>query len=197
MLTRKILLPLFLMLSLAACAAPARVSQMVVHDPVAQGADKSNLADAVSIGSVSGGKETSPLWKSEVSTADFQSALEGSLRSQGILSKEEKGKYILEANLLGMSQPSFGFDFEVTMHANYSLLDAATGEPILQETVTSAYTATVDDALLGVERLKLANEGAARNNIKNFLEILFKETAPTGANPIPVSELIIKLTPTS
>jgi len=41
---------------------------------------------------------------------------------------------------------------------------------VFQKTIKSPYTATVSDAFVRVERLKLANEGSAKENIYKFLK---------------------------
>jgi hypothetical protein len=49
------------------------------------------------------------------------------------------------------------------------LIDAESGQEVLREMLTSEYTATVGQAFYGVERLKIANEGVARENIRLLL----------------------------
>ena len=39
-----------------------------------------------------------------------------------------------------------------------------------EQTIVSPYTATISDAFIGIERLKLANEGAIRESIKSGIE---------------------------
>ena len=73
-----------------------------------------------------------------------------------------------------MDQPLIGFDMTVTSHIAYSLVRNATQEAVLQETIVAPYTATVGDAFLGVKRLQLANEGSVRENVRQFLDKLYK-----------------------
>lgn len=42
----------------------------------------------------------------------------------------------------------------------------------MRKSITSSYTASMGDSLVGVTRLRLAVEGAARNNIKQGLEAI-------------------------
>jgi hypothetical protein len=66
----------------------------------------------------------------------------------------------------------FGLDFDVMTSIRYELIDTKSGQSIFAETVDANYTATVSDAFIAIERLRLANEGSAKHNIKGFLEKL-------------------------
>ncbi|MEL7488281.1 MAG: hypothetical protein AAGJ87_13820, partial [Pseudomonadota bacterium] len=70
----------------------------------------------------------------------------------------------------------------VTSTVDYTLTNVATGDVVLQETVESAYTAKPGDAFLGVERLRLANEGSIKGNISSIIE---KMIAAVGETPAP------------
>jgi hypothetical protein len=56
-------------------------------------------------------------------------------------------------------------------HVNYKVYDAS-GQPFVLETIDAPYTATMSDAFVGMERLKLANEGAIRTSIQMFFDKL-------------------------
>ena len=45
----------------------------------------------------------------------------------------------------------------------------------------ATYTAEFSDAFLAMERLKLANEGASRENITELIERLYQLNLPTGS----------------
>ena len=62
----------------------------------------------------------------------------------------------------------------VTASVNYIVSERATGKEVFNRTVAVPYTAKFGDALMGVERLKLANEGAIRTNISQLIEELFR-----------------------
>jgi hypothetical protein len=47
--------------------------------------------------------------------------------------------------------------------------DTQSGKTVWTKDVNSEYTAKVSDAFAGVERLRLANEGAARENIRQAI----------------------------
>jgi hypothetical protein len=167
---RRVVFAGLLMIGLSACASPAKVENMVLHSPAAASPADPALANGICVTSVKGGEETNPLWTSEVNDANFRAALEKSLRNSGLLAADAANcRYGLEANLLGLAQPTIGFDFEVTAHVNYRLLARGSDQPYLLETITSSHTATMGDAFVGVERLRLANEGAIRKNIEKIL----------------------------
>ena len=164
-----------LVVLLAGCATPARMDQMKVDAASATRAAiaSSALKEAVVIGQVSGGKDTNPLWVSNISTADFQRALQESLQSAGLLAADrQRCRAQLGAQLLSLAQPFFGADMTVTASVLYTLTDCASGKELWVRTITLPYTAKFGDSLLGVERLKLANEGAARVNIAKLVELL-------------------------
>ncbi|MBI3678766.1 MAG: hypothetical protein HY243_19325 [Proteobacteria bacterium] len=134
------------------------------------------LEHAMCVRTVSGGEKTNPLWVSKVDNDGFKSALTTSLQSAGLAGAADSCPYQVDANLLGLSQPVIGFDMTVTSHVNYKVYDAS-GQPFLLATVDAPYTATMGDAFMGVERLKLANEGSIRTSIKMFFDKL-RDTGP-------------------
>ncbi|MGC4078898.1 MAG: hypothetical protein QM702_18015 [Rubrivivax sp.] len=160
---------------LAGCSTPARMEQMQVE---ASASDRAAFQDSVlrsqiAIRDVTGGKETNPLWISNVGSDEFARALEASLRSAGLLADNRQGsKYLLTAHLLKLDQPLLGASMTVTASVQYSLVDRATGKEVLNRTLVTPYTAAFSDALLGNERLKLANEGSIRTNIAALIQAL-------------------------
>ncbi len=140
---------------LVGCAAPARVDQMVASGQPTQRVAQSVLRGNVTVSEVNGGRDTNPMWKSNVGGSEFSQALEGS------------------ANLQNLDQPSFGLDMTVTATVNYVVLERASGKEIYQRTISLPYTAKWGDAFMGVERLKLANEGAIKTNITQLIDDLF------------------------
>ena len=112
------------------------------------------------------------MWKSQVSDSVFSQALVESITKSQVFTRVIEGKggdYLLTVSLVSMEQPSFGASFTVKMEAGWSLKNNTTGAAVWQESVRSEHTATMGDAFVGTERLRLATEGAARNNIKQGL----------------------------
>jgi hypothetical protein len=160
---------------LTACATPARVEQMTVPAAVTTrtAIASSAMREAVTLGQVSGGKDTNPLWISNISSEDFERALRASLQSAELLAPSGPGcRLTLTAQLLNLAQPAVGLDMTVTASVLYTLFDCSTRKEVWTRTITLPYTAAFGDSLLGVERLKLANEGAARVNIRKLVELL-------------------------
>ncbi|WP_246506209.1 hypothetical protein [Kistimonas asteriae] len=156
---------------LAGCATGAKMENMVYSD-FSNKTYAPELKQQVSVNEVVGGEETNPAWTSEISNEMFKSALKESLEMQGLYAEE--GKYVLTADLIEVDQPMFGLDFTVTTHIQYKLTDTQTNNIVFEKTVVAPYTATVNDAFYGVERLRLANEGSGKENIKNLLSELEK-----------------------
>ncbi len=162
-------------LVLAGCAAPARVEQMQVDTSLALRTTlaTSALKGNIAVKDVTGGRDTNPMWVSNVSSSDFERALEASLRDAGLLSGGKPlGQYQLVAHLLKLDQPFAGASMTVTSTVQYTLIDRASNKDVLSRTVTAPYTAAWNAAFAGVERLKLANEGSMRENIRQLIDLL-------------------------
>jgi uncharacterized lipoprotein YbaY len=168
--------------ALAGCASPARIEQMQVDTSLAQrtAAASSPLAGKVAVKDVTGGSSTNPLWMSKISSSDFERALESSLGAAGLLAAvRPAGPYQLTADLIAVDQPFVGLDMTVTVTVTYRLVDRASGKTVYEETIATPHTATVSDAFLGMERLRLANEGAMRANISRLIEKLIALKLPS------------------
>lgn len=171
---KKALLPLVIVMVLTGCAAPARIDQMTANAMPAQRVLQTPLRMNVAVRDVTGGKETNPMWVSNIGSSEFEQALEASLRDAGLLSSgKQAGKYTLVAHLENVDQPFGGFNMTVTATVSYSLVERATGKEILNRRVSLPYTASFDSAFVGTERLRIANEGAVKVNIAKLIDELF------------------------
>ena len=163
---------------LSACAEPARPDKMIPN--ATADAATSALAGKVCVASVSGGEETNPLWTSEVDNAAFRTAIDGALMRNGLLATTAAACRLgVEANLLGLAQPVAGFDMEVTANVNYRVVEQTSSEAYFLATVVTPFTADFSSAFAGVERLRLANEGAVRTNISRFIQQLVDHAKAT------------------
>jgi hypothetical protein len=168
---------LALVAALGACATAADPGAMTVATPQAATAPfPAALQHAMCVRDVTGGEDTNPLWVSKVDDQGFKAALSSSLDSAGLSAGSGTCVYPVDVHLLGLSQPSVGFDMTVTSHVNYKVYDAS-GQPFVLATIDAPYTATVSDAFVGMERLKLANEGSIRTSIQMFFDKL-RESRP-------------------
>ena len=162
-----------MMMLLSGCAQKAQVSNMTVHVTDQTKIANANLKESLSVQTVSGGQETSPMWTSEVDDASFKKALEASLKSAGFYSENAENRYYIIVHMLELDQPIAGFDMTVTAKVRYIIFDKKTDEKLFDESLGIPYTATIGDAFYGVKRLQLANEGAIRENIKAFIDRLY------------------------
>ncbi|MFC0133755.1 hypothetical protein CR105_09250 [Massilia eurypsychrophila] len=159
---------------LSGCAAPARTDQMTAQVSPAQRVANTPMRNNVAVKDVSGGKETNPMWVSNVGNSEFEQALEGSLKDAGLLSAgKQAGKYLLTAHMQKVEQPMFGVSMTVTVTVNYVLTARASGKEVLNRTVSLPYTAEWNSSFIGTERLRLANEGAIRTNIGKIIDEIF------------------------
>lgn len=163
---------------LSGCASPARVESMTVDGMPAQRIAATPLRDNLAIKDVTGGKETNPMWKSNIGSSEFEQALEASLKQVGLLAPRQAGKYALTAHLENVDQPFAGFSMTVTSTVNYVVTEKATGKDVFQKKIVSPFTAKVSDAFVGSERLRLANEGSIRENITQLIDELLKAQIP-------------------
>ena len=172
---------LLLVLGLSACASGAKPGAMLPpNSPQTTIAPNSNLREAVAIGQVSGGRETNPLWVSDVSSADRAETLRLSLAARTMLTIRNE-RFRLEASLIQLQQPMMGVDMTVTSRINYRLIRVADNAIAYEREITAPFTAAFSSSFYGVERLRLANEGSIRENIAQFLAALIAAEAENPA----------------
>jgi len=158
--------------ALSGCASGARTGAMTPElSPSGVINQNSPLRGAVQIGSVTGGSETNPLWKSKVSNDNFRSALEQALQLY-TMTAADRPRFVLDAELVELKQPFAGFDMTVTASVHYRLRVQDSQQIVMDEVIATPYQAKFGDALLGYERLRLANEGAVRENITAAMQKL-------------------------
>lgn len=164
---------LLLSLVLTGCASSAKVESMVVSGTPEQRIQPTPLRQNISVLDVTGGKETNPMWTSQVSSGGFRAALEESLKEVGLFEMGSLGEYHLTAHLEDLKQPLIGASLTVRATVSYTLHEKSTGKTIYQRRIELPYTAAFSDSLYAVTRLKLANEGAIRVNINALINDLF------------------------
>lgn len=115
-----------------------------------------------------GGSETDSMGKSQISNDQLKQAVVAAINQSKAFSKVVEGKsgdYMLSVNLVNLTQPSMGFSFTVGMEMAWSLSRVDTGAVVWRESIKSEHTAGATEAFAGTTRLRLATEGAARNNV--------------------------------
>ncbi len=157
-------------LNLAGCAAPASRESM--------SAPKLNLSKkypySVAV-ETKGGNETGAMDSSGISNADFKAAIESSIVQSGLFKNIVQGKngdYELTVSVIQLSKPMFGLDMKVDLETTWSLIKTSDKSVAMQKVIKTAYTATPSDAFVGMTRLRLAVEGAARENIAQGLKAI-------------------------
>ncbi len=156
----------------SACAEGATAKGMTILPDDLKAPPSPAVASSFLVGQVAGGKETNPAWTSKIDDASFREALQASLRLAGLLSDRPDAPLVVDATLVTLDQPVFGFDMTVTSVVRYRVREARSGAPVIEEEIAAAHTATVGDAFYGPTRLQLANEGSARKNIAALVQRL-------------------------
>ena len=164
---------MLLLAGLGACATPARYPSMVPELATAElgPGPAPSYRGAITVGSVSIGTDASAPWTSQIGSAQFQEALVRTLTLANLAAPN--GRFRLDAMLLRLDRPYAGFAMTVTASVAYRLTDLATGAVVYQETRTSLGTATLDDAVLNENRLRIADERALRANLRKLIEDLY------------------------
>lgn len=152
---------------LSGCASPVSKDAVTVRDI----APVNRHQQAVSV-TTRGGNETTALGSSSISDSAFAQAIEESILKNEIFTSvvnAENADYLLNVTIVEMSKPTIGFNFTVKMEAAWSLVNAETREVKLRKSISTEYTATMGEAVVGVTRLRLAVEGAVKENIRKGL----------------------------
>ena len=108
---------------------------------------------------------------SQISDDAFAQALGDSIEKSALFAKvsPSDAHYKLTAFIGKVDQPVFGLSLTVKMEVNYSLADTYSNKTVWTQDIKSEYTAKTGDAFAAVKRLRLANEGAARDNIQQAI----------------------------
>jgi hypothetical protein len=170
----RLLVAMLLLAGLGACATPGSYTSMVPELASAElgPGPVPSYRGAITVASVSIGTDTSTPWTSQIGSAEFQDALVRTLMLANLASPQG-GRFRLDATLLGLSRPFAGFAMTVTASVAYRLTDTATGAVVYQDTRTSLGTASLNDAIMNANRLRIADEQALRANIRKLIEDLY------------------------
>lgn len=156
---------------LAACASPPTTTAMQAAVPVAA---ITQAPGTVAV-RVAGGQATSELDGPNIADADFKAATEATLlgaRAFAGLADANAARYALTANIVRLTKPSWGSTFTVEFEVGWTLLERTSGRALLRKGITSTGTATMNDAVVGATRIRLAVEAAARANLEQLLREL-------------------------
>lgn len=160
-------------LSLVGCASPAMNEHMIPQgEALHMAAAGSKFHQSIQKTEVTGGSETNPLWTSQVSSENFQLALQDSFKKADFFS--ENGPYDLKAKLVTLDQPASGMGLTVRATVDYTIREKSNNTIVFDETIDSSFTAGMYDSIYSATRLRFANEGAIRRNIELFLKKVSK-----------------------
>ena len=150
------------------CATASKPSSMVA---AAMAPVTRHHSQSVSV-AVTGGSETSGMGASKIGNTDFAEAITTSITQSGVFAQiapAGSGDYTLGVQIVRLDQPMFGLSFTVTLECTWRLSRLSDGTTVWEKSITTPFTATTGDAFAGVTRLRLANEGAARANIREAI----------------------------
>jgi hypothetical protein len=150
---------------LAACATSGgmTVNPGAIANPVAK------YRNAIAVRSVTGGQVMNILTVPGVANEPFQAALESTLSANGYLAQPGTAKFYLDAEIQNLEQPIIGLDFDVVANVTYKISGPG-GEAVYP--IKAKGTATFSDSVVGLDRIRIANERAMRENLKQFLQVL-------------------------
>jgi len=116
-----------------------------------------------------GGRKTEAWRKARVSDTVFLDALRQSLEKSGVFARvvtNENADYLLDVFIEDVQEPTTGLDVTVSLEAQWTVKNLKNGKIEYKETIATPYTTTAGEAMVGAQRLQLASEGAARENIR-------------------------------
>jgi hypothetical protein len=152
---------------LTGCASPATLQGMRPQSLALQ--NKHPFSVSVQ---VTGGRNTNPLWTSEISDDAFIQAIRESISESGAFHSvltTGSGDYLLEVILVNVDKPLIGLDLTVNMTANWKLTHVPSNKIVYQQLIPQRFTGIFGDSIFAIKRLRLAEEGAARGNIMEGL----------------------------
>jgi hypothetical protein len=173
----KILVVLSILLSLSACTPALEARSMVPMTEVySQIPANKELERKIKLEQVSV-YENAGAGIAPVTAQAYREALQNALLTANFLIRaDDQERYTLDARLVALDVPTFGFTMTASATAVYTLKVADSGETILQETVSLPYKAEFGEAFNGAERARIAVAKAVRENITHMLRILAAKT---------------------
>ncbi|WP_428410059.1 hypothetical protein [Hyphococcus sp.] len=150
-------------------AAPAPTASIASEEKTSPPPAQAALAAALASVTAQAGALTDAPETPENAVSQFAQDLRRDSMAWAILPAGGRA-YEVEAELVELKQPFAGLDMTVTAIVAYKVKDASS--IIYEETVEAAYTAKAGEAMTGVERLRIASDGAVRKNISVLLERL-------------------------
>ena len=171
LLSRRLLLAAVSLACVGACAPPPSYLAMVTGAPPGQ-APAPVYRNAITVGSVTLGRDVGTPWTSAVSPDQVQQALVQTLAVTG-LGQPANGRFRLDGLLLTLSRPYAGFAMTVTAAIAWRLTDIINGAVVYDRMLQGLGTATLDDAVDNNNRLRIADQRAIRANLQQLVQDLY------------------------
>ncbi|MDE2344233.1 MAG: hypothetical protein KGL63_12740 [Betaproteobacteria bacterium] len=164
------ILILLAMMALQGCATPAPYEQMV---PQGLPAAASLKGVALTIAPVTGGMETKSWDVSRIGNAEFQQALDETLRQAGAAVSASAGNgYALTTEIVSQNVTG-SFSNTITLLVHYSLKNPL-GKRIWSENILSQQELSVKDSFSGSGRMKRLQTEAVQSNLTQLVQKLAK-----------------------
>jgi hypothetical protein len=122
--------------------------------------------NAIAVRSVTGGRMMNALTVMGVENEPLKAALESSLAASGYLARSGTPKFYVDAEIINLDEPLIGLDMDVTADVTYRVSGAGAAATY---PIKSTARATFSDSPLGADRVRIANERAMQENIRQFL----------------------------
>lgn len=112
-------------------------------------------------------------FKGWVEDSQFKAAIEQSLLRSKMFTdvKPSGGNYQLRVVVTSVGQ-FWGLDFKVAVNTTWEVVDLQTQAPVWRDVVSSDFGATFSDAFAGAKRVRLAYEGALKENIRQGINLM-------------------------
>ena len=154
----------FIFSNISGCSSPVSKEAIVVSQIAASKHHEKSISVVTQ-----GGNETTAMDSTNISDEELATAITESITRNKLFQQVIQGgqsDYQLNVSIINMSKPVFGLTFTVQMEAAWSLIDLKDNSVVMRETINSSHTASFSDAFAAVTRLKMAVEGAVKENIR-------------------------------
>ncbi len=157
---------------LTGCASPAKSKGIVTESIPVQQMHPYTVSVRTQGGLESGGVDAANLSNDVLAKAIEDSIVKSGLFKEVLQTQESD--YSLNVAIINIAKPIWLSNPTVSMEAAWSLVDTASKDIVMRESIKSGYTVTMGEAFSGLTRLRLAVEGSARENIRMGLTAISK-----------------------
>lgn len=159
-----------ILLSLIGCSSPANRAAMTPQEILVS----KHHPYSVQV-QTAGGAETGAMSGSNISDADLKAAIEDAITQSKLfnsVAQSPGGNYDLSVRLTSLAKPIFGATFTVEMEMAWSMTKLSDRSVVLRKSIKSTGTASMGEAFVGVTRLRMAVEKAAKDNISQGVKAI-------------------------